>query len=60
MHPKISWSGDRTPNPEDLDKMHHVAHDSCFIANSVTTEVTVAKVSGDKSPSFDRGSPLAQ
>ncbi len=44
LHPKIKWSGERTPTPEELDKMHHAAHDNCFIANSVTTEVTVAKL----------------
>src|SRR4051812_4830139 len=43
LHPKITWSGDRTPSAEELDKLHHAAHENCFIANSVTTEVTVAK-----------------
>ena len=43
LHPKIKWGGDRTPSDEELDKMHHAAHENCFIANSVTTEVTVAK-----------------
>ena len=43
LHPKITWAGERTPTPEELDKLHHAAHDNCFIANSVTTEVTVAK-----------------
>ena len=26
---------------EELDKMHHAAHENCFIANSVKTEITV-------------------
>ena len=43
LHPRISWSGDRTPSAEELEKMHHAAHDNCFIANSVKTEVTVAQ-----------------
>jgi organic hydroperoxide reductase OsmC/OhrA len=43
LRPKITWSGERTPTAEELDKLHHAAHDNCFIANSVTTEVTVAK-----------------
>jgi len=43
LHPKITWGGDRTPSPEELEKLHHAAHNNCFIANSVTTEVTVAK-----------------
>ncbi len=41
LHPKITWGGDRTPTAEELDKLHHAAHDNCFIANSVTTEVVV-------------------
>ena len=41
LHPKITWSGEKKPSPEELDKMHHAAHDQCFIANSVKTEVTV-------------------
>ena len=43
LRPKIRWSGDKTPTAEELDKMHHAAHDNCFIANSVKTEVTVEK-----------------
>ena len=42
LRPKIMWSGDRRPSAEELDKMHHSAHENCFIANSVKTHVTVA------------------
>ena len=41
LRPKIVWSGGVTVSREDLDKMHHEAHEGCFIANSVTTVVTV-------------------
>ena len=41
LKPKITFSGDKKPTAEELDKMHHAAHDNCFIANSVKTEVTV-------------------
>jgi organic hydroperoxide reductase OsmC/OhrA len=44
LRPKIQWSGERTPSAEELEKIHHAAHENCFIANSVTTEVTVAKM----------------
>jgi organic hydroperoxide reductase OsmC/OhrA len=44
--PKIRWSGDRIPSAEELDKMHHFAHENCFIANSVKTEVKVATPKG--------------
>jgi organic hydroperoxide reductase OsmC/OhrA len=43
LHPKLTWSGDRIPTAEELDKMHHAAHENCFIANSVKTNVTVVK-----------------
>lgn len=41
LHPRIEWTGD-APDPARLAAMHHAAHEQCFIANSVTTEVTVA------------------
>ncbi len=41
LRPKIAWSAGVTVAREDLDKMHHEAHEGCFIANSVKTEVTV-------------------
>jgi len=41
LQPKIKFSGDKQPSAEELDKMHHAAHEDCFIANSVKTEITV-------------------
>jgi organic hydroperoxide reductase OsmC/OhrA len=41
LRPKIVWSGGVTVSRADLDKMHHEAHEGCFIANSVKTEVSV-------------------
>ena len=43
LRPKIKFSGEKQPTPEELEKLHHGAHDNCFIANSVKTEVTVEK-----------------
>lgn len=42
LHPKIAFSGDKQPTAEDLEKLHHKAHQECFLANSVKTEVTWA------------------
>jgi organic hydroperoxide reductase OsmC/OhrA len=39
LRPKITFSGDRRPDREKLQKIHHLAHAECFIANSVKTEV---------------------
>jgi hypothetical protein len=44
LRPKITWGGDRKPSAEELDKMHHAAHENCFITNSVKTEVRVTKI----------------
>jgi organic hydroperoxide reductase OsmC/OhrA len=41
LHPKIVYSGDKLPTPADVDRLHHLAHEQCFIANSIKTEVTV-------------------
>ena len=39
LRPHVTFTGDRMPTPSEIDAMHHEAHDECFIANSVTTEV---------------------
>ena len=40
--PAIEWTG-AAPDEATLDHMHHEAHEVCFIANSVKTEVSVGK-----------------
>jgi organic hydroperoxide reductase OsmC/OhrA len=40
LRPAIAYSG-RQPSPADRDHLHHRAHEECFIANSVKTEVLV-------------------
>jgi organic hydroperoxide reductase OsmC/OhrA len=40
LRPKIKWAG-ATPEKEALDRLHHEAHEICFIANSVKTQITV-------------------
>ena len=39
LRPEIRFGAGSQPSAADLDAMHHEAHDQCFIANSVTTEV---------------------
>jgi organic hydroperoxide reductase OsmC/OhrA len=43
LKPKLKFSGEKQPTEQELDEMHHFAHDQCFIANSVKTAVTVEK-----------------
>jgi len=39
--PDFDYSGEKTPIPAELAKMHEQAYHACFIANSVKTEVDV-------------------
>ena len=39
LQPAATFSGGKTPTPEQIADMHHRAHEECFIANSVKTEV---------------------
>ncbi|WP_432945099.1 OsmC family protein [Kribbella sp. CA-253562] len=41
LHPKIVFAGEQ-PDAATLERIHHLAHEECFVANSVTTEITVA------------------
>jgi organic hydroperoxide reductase OsmC/OhrA len=41
LRPEIRWAGETRPTAEQLASLHHDAHDLCFIANSVTTEIVV-------------------
>lgn len=39
LRPAVSFSGERVPSREQIAQMHHHAHEECFIANSVKSEV---------------------
>lgn len=41
LHPRITYGGAKTPTREEEDQMHHSAHEQCFIANSVKTDIQV-------------------
>jgi len=41
LHPQISYGGGKIPSAEDEARLHHLAHEQCYIANSIKTEVTV-------------------
>ena len=40
LRPQIDYEG-RAPDAAERQRLHHGAHETCFIANSVRTEVTV-------------------
>jgi organic hydroperoxide reductase OsmC/OhrA len=41
LDPKIEWSGETRPTPKEIADMHHTAHEGCYIANSIKSEVVV-------------------
>ena len=43
LHPEITYEG-RRPSEAESRQLHHEAHEECFIANSVKTEISVEEV----------------
>lgn len=41
LRPEIAFSDETLPTPDQVDHMHHMSHQECFIANSVRTEIVV-------------------
>lgn len=44
LRPRIVYAGAKSPTSAEEDELHHVAHEQCFIANSVKTEIKVEPV----------------
>ncbi len=41
LDPTIEWSGENIPTIDEIAKMHHAAHEGCYIANSIRSEIVV-------------------
>jgi organic hydroperoxide reductase OsmC/OhrA len=39
LSPQVTFQGDNRPSPADIESMHHAAHDNCYIASSVKSEI---------------------
>ena len=39
LRPQVEFGGERRPTPAEAEAMHHAAHDECYIASSVVTDV---------------------
>ena len=39
LRPAVRFGGERRPDAAEIERLHHAAHDECYIANSVKTEV---------------------
>ena len=41
LNPRIVCGAGKQPSPADVARLHHLAHEQCFIANSIKTDVRV-------------------
>jgi organic hydroperoxide reductase OsmC/OhrA len=39
LRPAVAFGGEKLPRPEEVEALHHEAHERCYIANSVLTNV---------------------
>ena len=42
LKPIVTFSGEKAPTDAALERLHHAAHESCFLASSVKTQILVA------------------
>lgn len=47
LDPKIVWVGENKPSPAKLAELHHMAHEQCYIANSIRSEILVKGYEAD-------------
>ena len=41
LRPKVTFSGEHQPSTDEISALHHTAHDNCFVANSVSSDVSI-------------------
>jgi len=41
LRPDIAFAGERQPGAQEIAAIHHLAHERCYIANSLATEIVV-------------------
>ena len=46
LRPAITFSGLHQPTRAEIDQLHHRAHEECFIANSVKSEIRIEPIYG--------------
>ena len=39
LNPKVVFEGDNQPTPDQIAELHHLAHEDCFIASSLNSEI---------------------
>ncbi len=45
LRPEASYSGEKVPGRNQIERIHNRAHEMCFVANSVRSEIVVEVVS---------------
>ncbi len=43
LKPRVVFSDKTTPSREQIEEIHHMAHEECYIANSVKTPITIVQ-----------------
>ena len=46
LRPRADFAGEKRPDRAEIEALHHAAHEECFIANSVKSEVRCEPVFG--------------
>jgi organic hydroperoxide reductase OsmC/OhrA len=46
LRPHVTFAGERLPDDAAVQALHHRAHDECFLARSVKSEVRVEPAAG--------------
>lgn len=41
LRPATRFSGEKMPTKEQIDALHHLSHEHCYIANSLRADVTI-------------------
>ena len=41
LRPRVAFSGEKVPSARELERLHHEAHEECFIASSVKADVRI-------------------
>jgi organic hydroperoxide reductase OsmC/OhrA len=41
LRPKIVYGGERRPTPAEAERLHHGAHEQCYISNSIRSEIKI-------------------
>lgn len=44
LHPDVAFSGEKLPARAEVEALHHRAHEECYIASSVKSEVAIEPV----------------